>query len=289
MADGILIDEKGRRWPDSSFELIRRLGAIPGDVGLAVHAVCDCGFIHIRPHGTGARVALRPGGFSLEALAGALYELKERHIPRILLALFIDGEWFYEMLGGAWEFAERAERVLAGGPVVPHQPWLAAERTLGALNLPDFAAIRPLVKLWRATRGRMPDELEGTLIQAALLDRMILLRPRGSGLVFAHLGSAIECVRPGQNLLLVDRDIHEQPDRDYGAWVARAYDENLRAGRPQLQSIRATVRLSETTAAQGRYDRLTLPWHASNGNRFLMGISLTREHRCVVDRPRQVG
>jgi hypothetical protein len=289
MADGILIDEKGRRWPDRSFELVRRFGAIPPDLGLAAYAVCDCGFIHIRPQDTGARVALRPGGFSLEALAGALYELKERRVPRVLLALFMDGEWLYEMLGGAWEFADRAEHLLTGGPVTLRQPWLAAERTLTALSLPDFAAIRPLVKLWQASRGRMPDDLEAALIRAGLLERMILLRPRSSGLVFAHLGSAIECVRPGQNLLLVDHEIHEQPDRDYGAWVARAYDENLRAGQPQLQSIRATVRLSETTAAQGRYDRLTLPWHAANGNRFLMGISLTREHRCVVDRPRQVG
>jgi hypothetical protein len=289
MSDGILIDEKGRRWPDRSFELVRRLGAIPPDLGLATYAVRDCGFIHIRPQETGARVALRPAGFSLETLAGALYELKERRVPRILLALFTNGDWCYEMLGGAWDFADRAEQLLTGGPVMRRQPWMAAERTLTALNLPDFATVRPLVKLWQASRGRMPDGLEDALIGAGLLDRMILLRPRRSGLVFAHLGSAIECVRPGQNLLLVDHEVHEQPDRDYGAWVARAYDESLRVDRPQLQSIRATVRLSETTAAQGRYDRLTLPWHASNGNHFLMGISLTREHRCVVDRPRQVG
>lgn len=129
------------------------------------------------------------------------------------------------------------------------------------------------------------------LAAQGLLERMILLRqrPKTSRLVFTHLGSAIECVRPGQNLLLVDREVHEQPDREYGAWVAQAYAENLRSGRPKLQSIRATVRLSETTAAQGRYDRLNLPWRTSSNDRFLMTISLTREHRLVLNRSLQVG
>ncbi len=163
MADGILIDEKGRRWPDRSWELVRRLGALPSGLGLAAHAVRERGFIHIRPQDTGARVALRPGGFGLEALAGALYELKERQFPRILLALFVEDEWFYEMLGGAWEFADRAEHLLTGGPVMFRQPWLAAERTLAALNLPDFTPVRPLVEIWQACRGRMPDDLESAL------------------------------------------------------------------------------------------------------------------------------
>jgi len=289
MSDGILIDEKGRRCPDRSWELARRLGKIDRDLDPAAFAVRERGFIHIRPQETGARVALRVGGFNLETLAGALYELKERRFPRIILAMFTEGEWFYEMLGGAWEFADRAEHLLAGGTAAPRLPWLAAERSLAALGLPDFAQVRPLVELWRRCCGRMPVDLERLLAGLGLLDRMILVRPRRSGFVFAHLGGSIECVRPGHNVLLLDRAVHDQHDRDYGAWVERAYAENLSLGRPHLQSIRATVRLSETTAAQGRYDRLTLPWDGSANDRFLMGISLTREHRCVVEPPRQVG
>jgi hypothetical protein len=291
LTDGVLIDERGRRWPDRSWDLIRRLGRVDPGLDLSAFAVRERGFIHIRPQESGARVALRAGGFGLETLAGALYELKERRFPRILLAALIGEDWRYELLGGAWEFAERAEHLIAGGALVPRHPWLAAERDLAALGLPDFAQLRPLVELWRSTRGRMPEELDRVLASAGLFDRMILARqpPNTSRLVFAHLGGAIECVRPGQNALLLDRDIHDQPDRDYGAWVARAYAENIAASRPRLQSIRATVRLSETISAQGRYDRLTLPWRSRRGDRFLMGISLTRDHRCIVVSPRQVG
>lgn len=291
MTDGILIDERGRRWSDRSWDLVRRLGRFDPSLELPAFAVRERGFIHIRPQESGARVALRAGGFGLETLAGALYELKERRFPRILLAMLVGEEWFYEMLGGAWEFAERAEHLLAGGPVAPRHPWLAAERDLAALGLPDFAQVRPLVELWRSSRGRMPEELDRAPAVTGLLERMILARqpPHTSRLVFAHLGGGIECVWPGQNVLLLDRDIHEQPDREYGAWVACAYAENIAASRPCLQSIRATVRLSDTISAQGRYDRLTLPWRSPDGERFLMGISLTRDHRCIANSPRQVG
>jgi hypothetical protein len=291
MVDGILIDEQGRRWPDRSWELMRRFGRFDPKLPLSTFAVRERGFIHIRPQGNGARVALRVGGFELATLAGALYELKERRFPRIILAMLVEEEWLYEMVGGVWEFAERAEHLLAGGPVTVRHPWLAAERDIAALGLPDFALVRPLVELWRSTRGQLPDDIANTIASVGLLDRLILVRqlPRTSRIVFAHLGGGIECVRPGQNLLLLDHDVHDQPDRDYGAWVARAYADCMAATSPRLQSIRATVRLSETALAQGRYDRLSLPWCGPGGERFVTGISLTRNHRCVVDRPRQVG
>ncbi len=291
MVDGILIDEKGRRWPDRSWDLVRRLGRVSGDLDPASYAVRERGFIHIRPQETGARVALRLGGFGLETLAGALYELKERQFPRIILAMFADGEWFYEMLGGAWEFADRAEHLLAGSTGERGHPWLAAERTLAALSLPDFAQVRPLVELWRACRGRIPEDLDSAILRFGLLPRMLFVRqpPGSSRLVYAHFGSGIEFMKPCERLLMIGRDLGDLPDRAYGSWTARAYAENLASRRPRLQSIRATIRVSETTAAEGRYDRLTLPWRSASNERFLMGISLTRKHRCIVEAPRQIG
>jgi hypothetical protein len=291
MVDGILIDERGRRWPDRSWELMRRLGRVDPKLPLSTFAVRERGFIHIRPQGNGARVALRVGGFELATLAGALYELKERHFPRIILAMLVEEEWLYEMVGGVWEFAERAEQLLAGGPVTVRHPWLAADRDLAALGLPDFALVRPLVELWRSVRGRLPDDMDALLFRLGLLPRALFVRqpPGSSRLVYAHFGSGIEFMRPCETLLMVGRDIDELPDREYGSWTAHDYAESLSARRPRLQSIRATIRMSQTTAAQGRYDRLTLPWRGRGNDDFLMGISLTRKHRCVVEATSKVG
>jgi hypothetical protein len=289
MSEGILIDERGGRWPDPSWELARRFGRFDPQRELADFAVRERGFIHIRPQENGARVALRAGGFRLETLAGALYVLNERRFPRILLAVLAGDEWFYELLGGAFDFAERAEELLAGGSVTGRHPWLAAERDLAALGLPAFAPVRPLVALWLRQRGRLPQDARALVGSARLRDRMILLRRRGpTSLVFAHFGAAIECRPAGECERLVDREVHDHHDRDYGAWVAAAYAEALSRRRPHLRSIRATIRVSDTITVRGRYDRLILPWQTASGEDFAMGISLTRDHRRV-DARGQIG
>jgi hypothetical protein len=287
---GILIDDKGRRWPDRSWEVASRIGYRHPTLDLAAFAVRERGFIHIRRQAESVRVALRVGRFGRETLGGALYELKERSPRRILLAMFVNGEWSYEMLAGIWELADRAEPLIAGGPIELRHSWLAVERSLAALSLPTFAQMRALTQFWEVSRGRLPERLDDFLARFGLLQRAVLVRQpsRSSRLVFALIGAGIECVGPGQSALLVDRDVHDQHDRAYGGWVARCYAENLGARRPRLQSVHATVRLSETVEAQGRYDRLLLPWRGSNNERFLMSISLTRNHRCLVDRPHQV-
>jgi hypothetical protein len=290
MQVGILIDDKGRRWPDCSWEVARRIRYRHPTLDLANFAVRERGFIHIRQQQAGVRVALHANAFRLETLGGALYEVKESGARRIILALFANGEWFYELLTGIWEFAARAEQLIAGGPIEPRYLWIAAERDLAALALPTFARLRPLVEMWRSCRGRIPSQIDASLDRLGLWQRAILVRQPlcSSRLVFAQVGDGIECVRPGQSALLIDRDVHDQLDQEYGSWVARCYAENLASRRPRLQSIRATVRLSETTVAQGRYDRLTLPWSNSRNEPLLMSISLTRSHRCLNDGPGQV-
>ncbi len=114
-ADALLIDDKGRAWPERSRHLAQRLGYRHPTLDLPAFAVQERGFIHIRAQGSGAHVALRAGSFGLETLGGALYELKDRGWRRIMLATLFDSDWSYEILGSAREFAERAERLAAGG------------------------------------------------------------------------------------------------------------------------------------------------------------------------------
>src|SRR5690348_7505603 len=109
MQAGVLIDDKGRRCPDCSWEVARRIGYRHPTLDLPAFAVRERGFMHIRPQQEGVRVALHAGAFRLETLGGALYDIKERGARRIILATFANGEWFYEILTGVWEFAARAE------------------------------------------------------------------------------------------------------------------------------------------------------------------------------------
>jgi len=292
MWEGTLIDDMGRAWSDRSWALARRLGHEYSTPGLSIHAVREHGFIHLRPQESCVRVGVRAGGFAPVALAAALFWLKERNPRRIILAVLSDDEWDYEMLASVWEFAERAEQLAAGGPIEVRCPWLAAERHLRTLSLPAFARIRPLMRLWEASRGRMPDDIEQRAAGFGLLDRMVLTRQRSgsSRLVFALFGAGIEFMRPCESFLMIGRDVDDVPDRDYGCRTARAYHETQIGRRPRLESIRATIRVSKTTAIKTRYDRLLLPWHGAGGERFVTGISLTRiVDRRVLNDARQIG
>ncbi|HYM01367.1 MAG TPA: hypothetical protein VET85_00395 [Stellaceae bacterium] len=292
MSEGILIDERGREWSDHSWEFARRIGYVHPGLDLGSYAVRECGCIHVRQQPHGLRIGLRAGAFGKAALAGALYLLKQENAQRILLAIFADGEWSHEVLTGVWEFAERAEVLAEDGPTLVRYPWLAEERNLKVLAMPNFSRFRPLIQLWESYRGRLPHDIEALVSRFGMMHRMVLARqrPKSSRLVFAHFGIGIEFMRPCQTFLVIDRDIADVPDREYGARTSRAYAECLAGHRPRLESIRATIRDSETTAIQTRYDRMLLPWAGPGNDLFVMGISLTRVmDRRSVELPRQVG
>lgn len=279
MATGSLVDERGRIWPDRSWELARRLGHRDPTVDLVSFCVRERGFIHIRPQESGVHVALRPGCFSLATLGGALFALKEIGTRRILLALFSEGEWLHEFLAGVWEFAERAEYLTSDGPVPLRSPWLAAERTLRALSLPHFAHLRPLMAMWREMHGRLPGDLIPVLRAMGLSSRAVLVRqsPHSSRLVIEHFGAGINFLRPCEALEAVGRDFRELPDHDYGAWLAAAYTDALARDRPRIDAIRAMIRTSGAATLRARYDRMLMPWRGADHDRYTLAISVRRE------------
>ena len=58
MTAGSLVDERGRIWPDHSWELARRIGYRDPTLDLAAFCVRERGFIHIRPQESGVHIAL---------------------------------------------------------------------------------------------------------------------------------------------------------------------------------------------------------------------------------------
>ena len=276
---GILIDDRGESWSDNSPELARHLGYREPDFDAPGYAVRNLGFIHVRLHEEGVRVSVRSGRFSLLTLTAALYTLVDRRPRRIVLAVFSDEDWSYEMFSSLGSFAERAEDLAAGEPIAGRPRWLAAERNLETLSLPAFERVRPLVALWSMARGRISDDLIRALRASDLLHRAVLVRQKAgtSRLVYEHFGSAIKAMRPCETLKLVGRDIDDIPDRAYGGWIAEGYSAALRRRRLRLDSIRATLRTSEESTVKVRYDRLLMPWRRSGNDLLALGISIRRE------------
>jgi hypothetical protein len=284
VGSGILIDDRGEPWSDNSPELARRLGYREPDFDAPGYAVRNLGFIHVRLHEEGVRVSVRARSFTLLTLTALLYVLIDRRPRRIVLAVFSGEDWSYEMFTNLGSFVERAEDLAAGEPVAGRPRWLSAERKLEALRLPAFEKTRPLVSLWKMSRGMLGDDLIKALRACDLVHRAVLVRQIAgtSRLVYEHFGSAIKAMEPCATLKLVGRDIDDIVDRDYGGWVAESYASVLRKRRLRLDSIRATLRTSADSTVKVRYDRLLMPWRRSGGDVFALGISMRRELSRVV-------
>jgi len=275
---GILIDDHGENWPDDSPALAQRLGYREPDFDAPAYTVRNLGFIHVRQHAEGVRVSLRSGTFSLLTLAAALYLLVDRRPRRIVLAVFWGEDWSYEMFTTLGSFAERAEDLAAGEPIVGRPRWLAVEKKLEALELPAFEKVKPVVELWKVNHGRLSRELIQILRETDLLQRAVLVRklPQSSRLVYEHFGGGIKMMRPCETLAMIGREAHEVPDKEYGNWVADSYGEALSRRRLRLDGVRATVGTSQSATLRVRYDRLLMPWRRGS-ELFVLGLSMRRQ------------
>jgi hypothetical protein len=157
-------------------------------------------------------------------------------------------------------------------------PTLAIGRPLVFLDRPGFAQVRSILTLWQDLRGELIDDVHRAVQAAGLLPRTILVRHvSASRLVIEHLGAGIALLRPCETLLAIGSEFGDGPDRNYGAWLARAYDEALWSGALRVESVRASVLTSAATTLRTRYDRVLLPWRGKGHEMYVMGLSIRRE------------
>ena len=276
---GIVVDRRGKAWPADSAELARKLGCRQIGDDVASYAVRERACIYVVQRANGARVALSLGRFTQKGLLGALLALDS--IPaRILLSAFDGGQWSHRMFSNLARFAEYAETVAEDEPLGRREPWLATPLQLEALSQPSLAKLEPLFQLWRASRGRMSEEVNPLLDRVGLRRRTTIARqlPRSERLVFEQVATGLTLMRPCEWLQRVGRDIGDLPDRAYGANGNKGYFEVAADRGPRLETVRAVCLTSAGTTMRSCYDRLLLPWRRG-GDLLVLAASTLRDVR----------
>jgi hypothetical protein len=277
MGGGMLIDPRGRVWPDDSWDLARRIGYKDARDDVATFAVRERGFVHLRPRTDGMHVALREGRFNLTAFAGLMLELGRTKPPRILLRVLAEDGPNFQLFTDLHDLCSHLEPLASDKPLQTRIPRLSERRNPRVLTLPTFAPARPIVDLWERTRGELTDEGLREMAANELYGRTVLVRRASPHrLITEHFGAGIQILRPCEALLKIGHDLHEMPDRAYGAWVTEAYDQTLWSSRIRVDSLRAIVRTATGTSLRTRYDRVLIPWRW-RGDLFAMCVSIRRE------------
>ncbi len=277
MERGFLIDDRGRSWPDNSWELAKRIGYQDPRRDIVGYAIEECGFIHVRLQEGTVHVTLCERRFGLTCFTGAMLMLGRMQPSRIVLsALRADraNAPVSHVFMDLHEFCTHTEPLAAGKPIEIRHALLVEARGLHVLHYPSFAAARQITALWRQTRGEFSPDIDSALAAGGVRDRIIVARQlsRSERLVAERVGAGINFLRGCD---IIGRDLDEQPDRSYGAWMAQTYAEVLRSRRVRVESCRAQIRTSTATTLRVAYDRVLIPWRSS-GESFAMCISLQR-------------
>jgi hypothetical protein len=282
MSGGVLIDQKGRLWPDNSWDLALRIGYKDPRSDIAGFAVRERGFVHIAPRDNAVRVTLRERRFSLVSFTGTMLELRRRKTAHIVLCVLGDGSNAptYRIFTDLHDFCAEIESLAAGKPLEIRLPRLSELRSAKVLHLAPFAAARPMVQLWERTRGEFTDEVRRAVFSSVLLPRTVLVRKSASSsrLITEHVGSSIGVMNPCRALLTVGQDFSEHhPDRAYGAWVAESYAQTLWSRRIRVESVRAMINTEAAATFRTRYDRVLIPWYSRANDTFALALSIRRE------------
>jgi hypothetical protein len=274
---GLLVDRRGKSWPDDAPALAQRYGYGPPDTAFVPYAIRERGCIHLSRQADSVRITLRAGKFTQRTLLGALLAL-ETWPARILLSVYDSTEWSHEMFMSIGTFAEYAEDLAADRPYGTRQPWLATELGFDALLQPRLSVLGPLLSVWEAARGRMPDDFGRAVEPLGLGRRAILLRrlAKSDRLVHEIVPTGVPYMRPCQWLTLIGRDIEDLPDPRYAAWAKRGYLEVLANRQPRIDAVRATIRSIDGATLRSRYYRMAMPWRRGS-DVFISIVSVRRE------------
>jgi hypothetical protein len=273
----MLVDRRGRVW--SAPVLARHYRyRYPVDLSLASFAVRERGFIHVRRRPAGVEITLRAGKFTQRGLLAAILAL-EQMPARILLSVFDGARWSHELFASMVSFTRLAEALAADQPLGPPEPWIATRLDLKAAGRAHLASLQPLLRLWEACRGRLPDDFDRHIVAAGHATRTILLRqaPDSKRFIFERVPIGTRLMKPEEWREFLGRDLEELPDAKYAAWAQRDYCAVAASGRPRLEAVRAVTHSRDGSNLSVRYDRLMIPWLGRGAELFLSAVPITRE------------
>jgi hypothetical protein len=269
----ILFDDRGDVWDAGSRRLAEDLQASIHGEELVDFAIRNLGFVAAKELRGSLRVSLRPAVVSPIAFTALLYWLHDRSADRVLVSFF-DRIWSHEMLRSR---ADAVKWLLArvdfsvGGR---DSDFLHQELPLESLS--GASPLKRLLTLWSEAHGVFDHERLAPILQGTLKERFVLVEstPARTALVLKRVGGGLS--KPADHWLArsVGHRVEDQPDYDYGKWIANYYRKVIASGAPSLSDVDAVIKWPEHSRQSFRYRRLVLPFKGEGNSTMLLGASL---------------
>jgi len=269
----VLFDDRGDTWDAASRRLADDLHASIHGEELLEYAIRNLGFVAVKELRGSLRISLRPAVVSPIAFSALLYWLHDREADRVLIS-FYDRVWSHEMLRSRTDAVRRLMALVEFGVGARDDDFLHEELSLE--SLPDTSPLHGVLVMWSESNGKYDRERLAPLLEGRLNGRFVLVEasPTQPALVLKGVGGGLS--KPAEYWLArsIGHRVEDQPDYDYGKWIAKFYRKVIAKGAPSLSDVDAVIKWPEHSRQSFRYRRLVLPFAGEGSSTMLLGASL---------------
>jgi len=274
-----LITPEGEFLRDGSAEAHAAIGYAAPDFNASEFAIKNLGFVQYGyVGGTFTEIALHPRNVEAGALAAAQSRILTSPITLFRIRHFTaEGSWKTELAASPDQAIARLAWLCAPPTATPasHEQYLVTPRDLDRIIADEHHPFRPLVQKWRMCFA----EFDGTVIpfaaERSLLSRLMIVSVKRSNVepMFRFIGDGFTYLGQEYFLTAVGQPVRNQPDKEYGDWVAAFYQEVGLSLRPRYDHVDAAIKKSYR-GPRTIYERLLLPWTTGKGDTFITLSSL---------------
>ena len=265
----MLISPDGRWVVEDSAEFFAALGDSRPDYDATAFAVKNLGFIKFQVHEQSLiEIELHPYTVELPALLAAQQQLLVSKV-RLFRIRYFDTTWQSEILPGA-ELAVTRLSELCSPKFAPSAKdrFFVEPQDYSKLFDGSDGPLQLLAQKWRMLFGHFDPSVISFAINHQLLSRLMIfgVTPGVSDPVFRFIGDGFKWLQEEYQFYGVGEKVENQPDKEYGNWVAGFYKSVASTGQPRYDVVSAKIQ--PPPGQQGlfvsRYERLLLPWKTSS-------------------------
>lgn len=269
----LLIDDQGTKWDGSSRQLRVAFDSPYSGGEFVQYAILNLGFIAINVYGASCQIRVRPAMVGDKALDALRQWLTQSKTARCVLSIYFS-EWSSELIASPLLALSRVEQLVGESRRAQPQDFLA--RKVDPNTIADYPVLAMLMREWNRLSNVSGQHVLLNKLKQAFDNRYVMVKKdMGQGsIVFNEVGNGLFTNYETWRACAIGAPVEEQPDRNYGRWIAHTYSDALRAPEPVLEDIDAIVRWPHSGRTRLRYKRLMLPLTHEDGSQLLLSASV---------------
>ena len=225
----MLIDKHGKVYSQGSGELRRLYGAPLSSSSLPDFLVRNAGFIELKLAEESVVIRAAPSRVDLTCYSSLVRMISQRNYRRASLSWF-DGQWHHEFFRDGAHAVQRLMALMLRGDLADRKQFLAQGRAIESLDKHDPLA--DIIAMWCDRSG----ELDLSSAREVLHNKIdakysVVARDSTSGtLKFQEFGPGLVIYSGRGNMsVCLGKAVQDQPDFQYGRWIAEGYREAVLA------------------------------------------------------------